>query len=83
MRVKSVAGNCSAGYKEGDSFIVEEPNIVPESPGHFCYYAIPSLITYLNAYVRDTPEKDWINKLSVLQCPDAKNTVVFEVERLS
>ncbi len=83
MRVKSVAGYCSAGYKEGDSLIFEEPNIIPETPGHICYYAIPSFITYLNAFVRDTDEKDWINKLTVLQCPDAKNTVVFEVERLT
>jgi uncharacterized repeat protein (TIGR04076 family) len=84
VTVKSVKGDCAAGYKEGDSFQVKDGvSIVPETPDGLCMYALPALLPYLTAYCRETPANDWINELQELQCPDSANTVIFGLERVS
>ena len=82
VTVKSVAGNCAAGYQAGDYFMVEEPMITPGKPAGLCMYAIPAFIPYLTAYYRETPETDWINFKQELQCPDNTNEVIFTLERV-
>ena len=82
ITVKSVNGNCAAGYEVGDYFLVEEPMIIGMRPKGLCMYAIPAFIPYLTAYYRETPSDDWINMKQELQCPDSTNTVVFGLERL-
>jgi len=82
VSVKSVKGNCAAGYQVGDYFIVEDPMIIPERPKAMCIYAIPAFIPYLTAYCRKTSSDDWINMKKELQCPDSTNTVIFELERV-
>ncbi|MBI4830804.1 MAG: TIGR04076 family protein [Candidatus Lindowbacteria bacterium] len=82
VTVKSVKGNCAAGYKVGDYFLVEDPMLIPAKPEALCIYAIPAFIPYLTAYCRETPSEDWINRKKELQCPDSTNTVVFSLERL-
>jgi uncharacterized repeat protein (TIGR04076 family) len=83
LTVKSVKGNCSAGYKEGDYFFIEDGlMIVPGQPSGLCMYALPALLPYLTAYCRETPPSDWINLKEELQCPDNTNAVVFGLERM-
>lgn len=81
VTVSLVKGDCAAGYKEGDSFEFEDPLLkFPEGKGA-CIYAIANLIPYLTAFVRESEPEDWINRVVELQCADAKNTVVFRLER--
>jgi uncharacterized repeat protein (TIGR04076 family) len=83
VTVKSVKGNCAAGYKEGDYFMVEDGlMIVPCQPEGMCMYALPALLPYLTAYCRETAPGDWINLKSELQCPDNTNAVIFGLERI-
>lgn len=83
LTVKSVGGYCSAGHKVGDSFVTDGVSIQAENgDGRICLFAIPSLTAYITPYCRTTPEGDWINNLSQLQCPDASNTVIFGIERI-
>jgi len=81
-RVKSTKGNCAAGYKVGDYFLVKEPMVIPAKPEGLCMYAIAAFLPYLAAYYRETSPEDWINMKEELQCPDFTNTVVFGLERL-
>lgn len=80
IKVKSVKGFCSAGYKEGDTFTYCEPNITSHNLP-VCIYALSGLIPYLSAFGKKTDENDWINELHELQCPDPANTVVFSLKR--
>ena len=82
LTVKSVAGYCSAGHKVGESFITDGVTIKGEQGQGICIFAVPSLTPYIAAYCRETPESDWINQLSELQCPDSSNTVKFSIERI-
>ena len=83
VTVKSVRGECAAGCKKGDYFVVKEGvTIVPETSDGVCLYALSAMLPYLTAACRDTPADDWINVIDQLQCPDATNTVIFGLERV-
>lgn len=83
VTVKSVKGHCSAGYKQGDYFIVKDGLMIEAGkPAGICMYALPALIHYLTAYCRETSPDDWINQVQELQCPDSANTVIFGLERM-
>jgi len=83
LTVKSVKGYCSARYKAGDYFYIENGlMVVPGKPEGLCMYALPALLPYLTAYCRETPENDWINFKKELQCPDNTNAVIFGLERV-
>ena len=82
LTVKSVAGYCSAGHKVGETFITDGVTIRGEQGQGICIFAVPSFTPYIAAFCRETPESDWINQLSELQCPDSSNTVKFSIERI-
>lgn len=81
--VRSVKGNCAAGYEVGDAFWVREAFIIePRKPKTICLHALTALSTYLTAYGRPTEAADWINRKTEFQCPDSTNSVIFAVERI-
>ena len=80
--VKSIKGDCAAGYKVGDYFFINDMAIIEAGePKGICLYALTAMLPYLTAYCRNTPEDDWINMIEELQCPDSANAVVFGLER--
>jgi uncharacterized repeat protein (TIGR04076 family) len=80
--VKSVKGECAAGYKVGDHFVIKDMAMVEAvEPQGICLHALTALVPYLTAFCRNTPEDDWINMIQELQCPDSTNSVVFSIER--
>ncbi|MEW6275928.1 MAG: TIGR04076 family protein [Bacillota bacterium] len=81
VKVKSVKGECAAGYKVGDMFTVTDPVVVPRENCPLCIYALSTLFPYLTAAYRETDTGDWIHQVTEIQCPDSKNTVVFELKR--
>ena len=83
LTVKSVKGNCAAGYKVGDHFYIRNGLMIEAGdPAGICMYALPALLPYLTAYCRETPPSDWINLKQELQCPDNTNAVIFGLERI-
>jgi uncharacterized repeat protein (TIGR04076 family) len=81
ITVKSVKGECSAGYKVGDYFYLKDPNLFAGKPEGICIYALGALIPYLTAFCRETERGDWINNVKELQCADNLNSVTFEITR--
>ena len=83
VTVKSVKGHCSAGYKQGDYFIVKDGLMIEAGkPAGICMYALPALIHYLSAYCRETSPDDWINQVQEQKCQKSYNTVIFGLERM-
>jgi len=81
IRIKSINGKCPVNHQVGDTFYIKNHRIISECEGGLCLYALSAMTPYFTAYYRDTPEEDWINNKKELQCPDNKNTVIFEIER--
>jgi uncharacterized repeat protein (TIGR04076 family) len=82
--VQSVQGNCAAGYRVGDSFLVKDAFMIEAvQPKAMCLHALAAMTPYLTAYARHTDQADWINLKKELQCPDNSNAVIFRLERLA
>ena len=80
ITVTSVKGECYAGCRVGDKFTVEDPVVKSANP--LCLYALSAMMPYLTVAYRQTPPDDWINHVAELQCPDATNTVKFQIRRI-
>ncbi|MFH1083289.1 MAG: TIGR04076 family protein [Pseudomonadota bacterium] len=80
--VKSIKGECAAGYSVGDYFLVKDMAMIEAGkPKGICLHALTAMVPYLTALCRNTPEDDWINVIQELQCPDSTNSVVFSLKR--
>ena len=76
--VKEIRGHCDS-MEVGDYFIVRGGHLtIPE--GHFCYWALNSIIPLLPAKQRkmDEPE-DWMPTTWEVQCPDPKGNVIMQM----
>lgn len=76
--VKEIKGFCDT-IKVGDHFIVRGGRIsIPE--GHFCYWALNSIIPLLPAKQRKLDEPDdWMSKTWLVECPDPNGQVIMEI----
>lgn len=83
LTVRSIDGSCGAGHQVGDSYLTDGIIITPEKGGGICLFALAGMFPYLTSYCRETPQSDWINRLSQLACPDAANRVIFGLERVA
>jgi len=76
--VKEIKGYCDT-IEVGDYFIVRGGKIsIPE--GHFCYWALNSILPLLPAKQRkiDEPE-DWMERTWHVECPDPNGQVIMEI----
>ncbi len=68
--------------KDDEKIVIENGLINLKESDRVCLYALGGLLPYLTVLYRETPEVDWINQKQEIQCPDNKNTVIFEIERV-
>ncbi len=76
--VKEIKGFCDT-IEVGDYFIVRGGRIsIPE--GHFCYWALNSIIPLLPAKQRKLDEpNDWMSRTWLVECPDPDGQVIMEI----
>jgi uncharacterized repeat protein (TIGR04076 family) len=76
--VKEIKGFCDT-IEVGDYFIVRGGRIsIPE--GHFCYWALNSIIPLLPAKQRKLDEpNDWMSRTWLVECPDPNGQVIMEI----
>jgi len=76
--VKEIKGFCDT-IEVGDYFIVRGGRIsIPE--GHFCYWALNSIIPLLPAKQRKLDEPDdWMARTWLVECPDPNGQVIMEI----
>ncbi len=76
--VKEIRGHCGT-IQEGDYFIVRGGKIsIPE--GHFCYWALNSILPLLPAKQRKIDEPDdWMSRTWFVECPDPNGQVIMEI----
>lgn len=77
VQVIETRGQCSAGMKLGDGFILRDGTVITDVRGPLCIYAIGAIKSYLTA--KAFGGAGWIETVGRLQCPDPENTVTFRV----
>lgn len=75
--VKEIKGVCG-NIEVGDYFIVRGGRIsIPE--GHFCYWALNSILPLLPAKQRKLESDDWLSRTWLVECPDPNGQVIMEI----
>lgn len=83
ITVERIEGRSVCGLKVGDSFEVTESSRIRIPPGqHFCIYALASVIPLLPPRQRRLAAEDWLERETLVACPDPDERVIMRVERI-
>ena len=83
VTVDSIEGRSVCGLEVGDWFEVTESNRVRIPAGrHFCLYALQSVLPLLPAKQRKLPDEDWLERDTLVCCPDPEERLVMRIERI-
>jgi uncharacterized repeat protein (TIGR04076 family) len=84
VTVERIEGRPTCGLEVGDYFEVTESSRVRIPEGrHFCLYALQAVIPLLPAKQRQLPESDWLERDSLVACPDPDERVIMRIERIA
>jgi uncharacterized repeat protein (TIGR04076 family) len=84
VTVERIEGRPVCGLEVGDYFEVTESSRVRIPEGrHFCLYALQAVIPLLPAKQRQLPESDWLERDSLVACPDPDERVIMRIERIA
>jgi uncharacterized repeat protein (TIGR04076 family) len=83
VTVESIEGRSVCGLAVGDYFEVTHSSHVTIPAGrHFCLYALAAVLPLLAAKQRSLPEDDWLERESLVCCPDPEERLVMKIDRL-
>ena len=83
VTVERIEGRSVCGMRVGDYFELVNSAELRLPPGrHFCVYALQSVLPLLPAKQRQLPENDWLERDSLVCCPDPEERVVMRIERI-
>jgi uncharacterized repeat protein (TIGR04076 family) len=83
ITVDRIDGRSVCGLAVGDYFELTESSKVriPEG-GHFCLYALQSVLPLLPAKQRQLAASDWLEQDSLVACPDPDERLIMRIERI-
>lgn len=83
VTVERIEGRSVCGLEVGDYFELTESSRVRIPEGkHFCLYALQSVLPMLPAKQRKLPDEDWLERDTLVCCPDPEERVVMRIERV-
>jgi uncharacterized repeat protein (TIGR04076 family) len=83
VTVESIEGRSVCGMRVGDHFELRDSARLHLPPGrHFCIYALSAVLPLLAAKQRRLAPGDWMERDSLVCCPDPEERLVMRVERL-
>ena len=82
VTVDEIKGRPVCGLQVGDYFEVTESNKLRIPNGkHFCIYALSAVLPLLPAKQRLLEENDWLEKDTLVACPDPEEQLIMRIER--
>ncbi len=82
ITVEEIGGRSVCGLSVGDYIDVTGSSQLRIPPGrHFCLYALAALLPLLPAKQRQLPETDWLERESLVACPDPEERVIMRITR--
>jgi uncharacterized repeat protein (TIGR04076 family) len=83
VTVESVEGRSVCGMAVGDYFDLTHSSRLSVPAGrHFCIYALAAVLPLLAAKQRELEDDDWLNRESLVCCPDPDERLVMRIDRL-
>ncbi|MBO0850146.1 MAG: TIGR04076 family protein [Pseudonocardia sp.] len=83
VTVERIEGRSVCGMRIGDYFELRESARLHLPPDrHFCVYALGAVLPLLAAKQRQLAPGDWLERDSLVCCPDPEERLVMRVERL-
>jgi len=80
--VDSIEGRSVCGLSVGDYFELTESSRLRIPDGrHFCVYALAAALPLLAAKQRQLPESDWLERATLVACPDQAERLIMRIER--
>jgi len=84
VTVEKIEGRSVCSMQVGDYFELTESSKlrIPEGK-HFCVYALSAVLPLLAAKQRQLAENDWLQKDSLVACPDPEERLIMRIERIA
>jgi uncharacterized repeat protein (TIGR04076 family) len=83
VTVERIEGRSVCGMAPGDYFELTDSSRLRIPPGkHFCLYALQAVLPLLPAKQRDLPDGDWLERDSLVCCPDPDERLIMRIERI-
>jgi uncharacterized repeat protein (TIGR04076 family) len=83
VTVVAIEGRSVCGMQVGDSFELTESSRLRIPPGkHFCIYALSAVLPLLAAKQRQLAANDWLERDSLVACPDPDERLIMKIERI-
>ena len=84
VTVDRIEGRSVCGLRVGDHFdVVNSSQLRLPDGAHFCLYALAAVIPLLPAKQRRLPEHDWLERDTLVACPDPDERLVMRIERVA
>ena len=82
VTVDSIEGRPVCGLAVGDYFeLTNSSQLRLPDGGHFCVYALAAVLPLLPAKQRQLPEADWLERESLVACPDPDERLIMRIDR--
>ena len=83
VTVESIVGRSVCGLAVGDWFELVNSNELRLPDGkHFCIFALQSVLPLLPAKQRQLRANDWLERDSLVCCPDPEERLIMRIERI-
>jgi uncharacterized repeat protein (TIGR04076 family) len=83
VTVESIVGRSVCGLAVGDWFeLVNSSELRLPDGKHFCIFALQSVLPLLPAKQRQLPANDWLERDTLVCCPDPEERVIMRIERI-
>jgi uncharacterized repeat protein (TIGR04076 family) len=83
VTVDRIEGRSVCGLRVGDYFELTHSSQLRLPAGrHFCIFALQAVLPLLPAKQRQLPASDWLERDSLVCCPDPDERVIMRIERI-
>ncbi len=84
VTVTAIEGRSVCSMKVGDYFELTESSKLRLPAGqHFCIYALAAVLPLLAAKQRQLAANDWLERDSLVACPDPDERLIMRIERIA
>lgn len=83
VTVVAIEGRSVCGMQVGDYFELTDSSQLRIPAGkHFCIYALSAVLPLLAAKQRQLAAGDWLERDSLVACPDPDERLIMKIERI-